>query len=269
VRSPDLEVRVLLSDADVLVDLPILVQSSVRTGGSEVCAAGMSAHVAWALARCAELQPGERVLDPMCGAGVILVEAAMCWPNCSYIGVDIDESQLLCASSNCLLAARSVELLNGDAQHLPFPSDSIDVLICDIPFGRQYSTIEECRNGLYTKLLLEFNRVVKSECGRMVLLSSLEQEPWVLHASGLGKLENEAGEQSGVQPWVCIARRSLMLGFLEAVVLVFKRKDETTSAGLPAPCNRLWWETSGGRNDWASLKVSQRPPMQLARGREI
>eukprot|EP00439_Symbiodinium_sp_Y106_P083576 s515_g23.t2 len=99
VRRPDLEVRILVSDSDILVDLPLLVQS-VPSGGGELCSAGMAAPVAWALARSAELKQGDRVLDPMCGKAVILVEAALSWPNCHYIGVDLDASQLSGARSN-------------------------------------------------------------------------------------------------------------------------------------------------------------------------
>ncbi|CAK0814875.1 unnamed protein product, partial [Prorocentrum cordatum] len=94
VRAPDLEVRVLLGDTDLLVDLPLLYQAAVRVGGGEIVEAGMSQHVAWALARSAELMPGELVLDPMCGRGVTLVEAALSWPSCRYVGVDNDAEQL-------------------------------------------------------------------------------------------------------------------------------------------------------------------------------
>ncbi|CAE8656653.1 unnamed protein product, partial [Polarella glacialis] len=64
----------------------------------------------------------------------------------------------------------------------------------------------------------------------------------------------------------------LKLGFLDAVILVLRRPDEADGKGgpvLPAKSNRLWWETTAGRGDWADLKVSERPPMQLARCREI
>ncbi|CAE7839272.1 Thumpd2 [Symbiodinium necroappetens] len=188
VRRPDLEVRILVSDSDILVDLPLLVQS-IPSGGGELCSAGMAAPVAWALARSAELKQGDRVLDPMCGKAVILVEAALSWPNCHYIGVDLDASQLSGARSNAQLAQATgarLDLLMGDAQRLPLPDRSVDVVICDIPFGRQYGTIEGCRDSLYKAVLKEFDRVVRSDAdGRLILISSLEQEPWVLEAANL------------------------------------------------------------------------------------
>jgi len=271
VRRPDLEVRVLLGDADLLVDLPLLFQSAIRIGGGEIVDAGLSAQVAWALARTANLVAGERVLDPMCGRGVVLVEAVLSWPSCHYIGLDLDPTQLHGAARNAALLhdLPGIDLMHGDALHLPLPDGCIGAIVCDIPFGRQYSSIEECRSGLYNDLLAEFDRVVDKSMGRMVLLSSLEQEAWVLQAAGFPY--NGAAEGSH-RPWVCVARRRLPLGNLDAVILAFGRPDSTHGVSLqpvPEPCDRLWWETSAGRADWSSLKVSARPPMQLARGREI
>eukprot|EP00927_Polykrikos_kofoidii_P022498 TRINITY_DN20973_c0_g1_i1.p1 TRINITY_DN20973_c0_g1~~TRINITY_DN20973_c0_g1_i1.p1 ORF type:complete len:966 (-),score=113.98 TRINITY_DN20973_c0_g1_i1:97-2574(-) len=326
VRQPDLEVRVLLGDADLLVDFPMLFQPAVRVGGGEICDAGMSPHVAWALARSAEPRAGECLLDPMCGRAVILIEAATTWPELHCCGVDLDAQQLLGAERNVALqrscidrgvgggrassggnvhGASIIELLHGDAQRLPFPDGFVDAVVCDIPFGIQYSSIEECRTVLYDAVLRECDRVVKPQTGRMVLLSSLEQEAWVLRAAsclprtdvddasvmraavaaavghGDSTSENRCGGTQASSPWVCVARRKTPLGNLEGVILVFRRPSAVLSAAgtasepyrgqsaLPELSDRLWWETSAGRGDWSSLKVAQRPPMQLTRGREV
>jgi len=280
VRCPDFEVRLLLNDAEVLVDVPLLVQPAVPTGGGQLVEAGLAAPVAWALARSAELKPGERVLDPMCGKGVILIEAALSWPSCKYLGSDLDEEQLSGARRNAQLhmagavGACTIDLCRSDARRLPVPSGSVDALICDIPFGKQYSTVEECRNGLYKDLLLEFDRVVCPVKGRAVLLSSIEQEAWVLYAAGLRALPEGEGTTCktdvGEPKWICVARRELKLGFLEAIILVLHRPTvETRCQKLPDRGGRLWWEGSGGRGEWATLKVRGRPVMRPARGRAI
>ncbi|CAK9054981.1 unnamed protein product [Durusdinium trenchii] len=264
VRRPDMEIRILVSDSDLLLDLPLLVQNFMRIGG-ELSSSGMAAPVAWAMARCAELKPGETVLDPMCGKAVILVEAALSWPLCHYLGVDIDADQLTGANSNAFLAHASgarLDLLQGDACKLPLPDASVDVVICDIPYGRQYGTIEECRDTLYKAILKELDRVIqRGPAGRAILISSLEQEPWVF---------KEAQLESTEAVWRCTARRELKLGFLDASMFVLRRRVPGQQAGeLPELSKRLWWETSAGRGDWASLKVSERPPMQSIRNREI
>eukprot|EP00931_Biecheleriopsis_adriatica_P088251 TRINITY_DN62615_c0_g1_i1.p1 TRINITY_DN62615_c0_g1~~TRINITY_DN62615_c0_g1_i1.p1 ORF type:complete len:247 (-),score=27.73 TRINITY_DN62615_c0_g1_i1:199-870(-) len=157
VRKPDFEVRVLIGDSELLVDIPLLFQGAVKIGGGELCEAGLSAPVAWAMGRTANLIPGDKVLDPMCGKAVILVEGALSWPSCHFIGFEIDSDQVRGGARNVdMLAASSgrVDLFHGDARQLPLPSNSVDAVVCDIPFGRQYSTIEECRNGLYGQSLL-------------------------------------------------------------------------------------------------------------------
>jgi len=272
VKRPDMEIRVLISDMEVLVDIPVLVQAAVPTGGGELREAGMSAPVAWALARSAELKPGEVVLDPMCGKAVTLVEAALSWPSCAYLGIEKDERQLRGALANVqLISGIHTNLLQGDARSLPLPDTSIDVVICDVPFGRQYGTVEECRGGLYTELLQEIDRVVVRPSGRAVLLTSVEQEPWLLNAAGFAVPElglHAPPHAKGT--WICVARRDLQLGFLPAVVVVLQRPDAGLSCtDLPSRNSRLWWESSAGRGEWASLKVGSRPPMQPARQREI
>lgn len=169
------------------------------------------------------------------------------------------------ANSNAFLAAASgarLDLLQGDACRLPLPDASVEVVICDIPFGRQYGTIEGCRDTLYKAILEEFDRVIKpGPEGRAVLISSLEQEPWVI---------KEAKLETTEAAWRCSARRELKLGFLDASIVVLRRRAPGEAiAAVPELSKRLWWETSAGRGDWASLKVSERPPMQITRNREI
>eukprot|EP00913_Durusdinium_trenchii_P007048 g6630.t1 len=206
------------------------------------------------MARCAELKPGETVLDPMCGKAVILVEAALSWPLCHYLGVDIDADQLTGANSNAFLAhasgarldcgsggqeacstVQTKDLLQGDACKLPLPDASVDVVICDIPYGRQYGTIEECRDTLYKAILKELDRVIqRGPAGRAILISSLEQEPWVF---------KEAQLESTEAVWRCTARRELKLGFLDASMFVLRRRVPGQQAGeLPELSKRLSYQ---------------------------
>ena len=39
---------------------------------------GLHPNVAWAMVSAAQIQPGEVVLDPMCGTGMLLTEAPHC-----------------------------------------------------------------------------------------------------------------------------------------------------------------------------------------------
>merc|ERR1711862_447812 len=145
-------------------------------------------------------------------------------------------AQLTGAAQNSRLLAASgsglgrVQLLWGDARRLPMAAGSVDAIICDVPFGRQFLTLEECRNGLYDGIMEEFDRVlVKTPAGRVVLLCSMEQEAWLLKAAGFPP---QGG--GGRMQWRCVARRELRLGPLEAVLIVLRRpQDQQGPHDLP------------------------------------
>ncbi|XP_021495670.1 THUMP domain-containing protein 2 isoform X3 [Meriones unguiculatus] len=78
-RNPNLEIFVHLSDAYSVVGIPLFrVPLASRT---YIQTAGLRSTIAWAMASIAEIKPGALVLDPMCGLGTILVEAAEEWPS--------------------------------------------------------------------------------------------------------------------------------------------------------------------------------------------
>ena len=89
VHEPGMEVELRLSRDELLVFLPAWVQRS-----SYQSSAGLHPCVAWALAKSANIRPGDSVLDPMCGRGVLLCEAALGWRHARYMGCDISLSQL-------------------------------------------------------------------------------------------------------------------------------------------------------------------------------
>lgn len=102
--------------------------------------AGLRSTVAWAMASLAEISAGALVLDPMCGLGTILLEAAKEWPEACYWGADISDSQLEGADGNIRTAGLmdKIELLKASVKALPLPSESFDCVISDIPFGKKF-----------------------------------------------------------------------------------------------------------------------------------
>ncbi len=82
----------------------------------------------WELGR---LQTGERVLDLGCGAGTdTLVAAQMVGPEGRVVGIDMTPEMLAKARAAAAeLGAANVELLEAEAEHLPFPDGSFDVVI--------------------------------------------------------------------------------------------------------------------------------------------
>jgi len=77
------------------------------------------------------LAPGERVLDLGCGAGTdTLVAAQMVGPEGHVTGIDMTPEMLFRARAASLeIGLTNVELVEGEAERLPFPDRSFDVVI--------------------------------------------------------------------------------------------------------------------------------------------
>ncbi|EMP36583.1 THUMP domain-containing protein 2, partial [Chelonia mydas] len=158
-RNPDLELFVHLNDIYSVVGIPVFrlplaTREYIRT-------AGLRSTVAWAMASLAEINAGAFVLDPMCGLGTILLEAAKEWPNVHYLGADINDSQLQGAHENIKAAGLmdKIELLKASVIALPLPSESVDVVISDIPFGKKFKITKD------TKLLQNILREMERHMG--------------------------------------------------------------------------------------------------------
>jgi SAM-dependent methyltransferase len=77
------------------------------------------------------LSLGEHVLDLGCGAGTdTLVAAQMVGPGGSVTGIDMTPEMLAKARASAdQMGAKNVEFVAGEAESLPFPDDSFDVII--------------------------------------------------------------------------------------------------------------------------------------------
>ncbi|KAG8583700.1 hypothetical protein GDO81_008508 [Engystomops pustulosus] len=124
------------------------------------------------MASLAEISTAKHVLDPMCGVGTILVEAAMEWPHATFLGIDKSESQLKYALDNVKKAGvmHSVALLKGSVLDLPVVSESIDIVISDIPFGKKFTCSRDMKE-LLPDIIHQMERVLRIG-GVLVLLLS-------------------------------------------------------------------------------------------------
>ncbi len=124
--------------------------------------------IAAAMLHLAELAPGLRLLDPLCGAGTIVIEAALMGAQAQ--GGDSNPQALEYARANLLASGANATFQQWDAQHLPLDSTSIDCAATNLPFGRQVRTTSEL-TSFYAGCLGELDRVLRP--GRkLVLLTS-------------------------------------------------------------------------------------------------
>ncbi|MFW9906403.1 MAG: DNA methyltransferase [Candidatus Thorarchaeota archaeon] len=89
----------------------------------------------------AAIKPGKWLLDPFCGTGGALIEAAIL--EIRSVGVEINRKIIWGAFQN-LQANKNIrdstDLVFGDAIHLPFRMESISGIVTDPPYGTASST---------------------------------------------------------------------------------------------------------------------------------
>jgi tRNA G10 N-methylase Trm11 len=103
------------------------------------------------------------LLDPCCGSGTILAEAAAVgW---GVAAVDIDSAAVDVALRNVPQAASGV----GDARTLDLPDASVGACVSNLPFGRQFDVEGDATTWL-ADVLGEMARVTRPG-GRVVVLS--------------------------------------------------------------------------------------------------
>jgi 23S rRNA G2445 N2-methylase RlmL len=147
-----------------------------RTYKSEHQPASLRPTIAAAMARLGEIEAGQVVLDPMCGAGTILAEAYSYGRDLGIrpalvFGGDVVHSAVRAAESN-LRRYGPVALARWDAVSLPLSDQCADRIICNPPFGKQLGQQQEIP-GLYRRLVKAFNRVLRDHGLAVLLVSDL------------------------------------------------------------------------------------------------
>lgn len=133
-------------------------------------AASLRPSVAASLVWLTVPEPGDVFLDPMCGAGTILVERGIAAPHRQLLGGDVDAGALSAAAENIGPRHKPRQLARWDARRLPVMSGSVDKVATNPPFGKQLGSHRE-NVGLYTGLFGEIDRVLRPS-GRAVVISS-------------------------------------------------------------------------------------------------
>lgn len=169
-RLADLNLRVFIEHELAYVGLR-LAKSPLHERGYKVVerAGALKPSVAAAMLRLAGVQPGARLLDPCCGSGTIVIEAALA--GCAAQGGDSDPEAVAAARANAQAAGRAVPLEVWDAQALPLAGHSCDAVVTNLPWGRQV-VVDEAIERLYAGVCAESERVLRPG-GQIVVLTSL------------------------------------------------------------------------------------------------
>lgn len=131
--------------------------------------ASLRPSVAAAMVWLTEPQATDLFLDPMCGAGTLLVERGMIERHTLLLGGDASSDALRAAAQNIGPKHKPRQLVEWDAGRLPLPSDSVDKVATNLPFGKKIGSRHE-NVSLYRAFFREVDRVLSSN-GRAVVLS--------------------------------------------------------------------------------------------------
>ncbi|MCP4542346.1 MAG: methyltransferase domain-containing protein [Chloroflexi bacterium] len=133
-------------------------------------AASLRPSVAAAMGWLTEPQAADVFLDPMCGAGTLLVERAIIERHTLLLGGDTDKAALRAAAKNIGPKHKPRQLVEWDAGRLPLISGSVTQVATNLPFGKQIGSWDE-NIHLYRAFFREVDRVLDPK-GRVVVLSS-------------------------------------------------------------------------------------------------
>ncbi|XP_069743746.1 THUMP domain-containing protein 2 isoform X2 [Narcine bancroftii] len=165
-RNPMLEIYVHLNDVHCVVGIPVL--RLPLASRDYIKSAGLRSTVAWAMAYLADIQ------------------------NVYYHGIDNTALQLQRASVNVCFAKleSNIDLTRASVTELPLLTESIDVIICDIPFGKKFKVTQDTK-AMMPNIFKEMVRVLRG-AGTLVLLLSQELsqdiQQWQKPKSKKGKL---------------------------------------------------------------------------------
>jgi tRNA (guanine10-N2)-dimethyltransferase len=151
------------------------------------------------LANIAGVHAGDRVLDPFCGTGGILIEAKLL--GATAIGSDFDPLMVQGSRRNVLKSL----LMLADATQLPFQDHSIDSVVTDLPYGQSVCIKKaDTMDNLYANALEEIARVLKK--GRRAVVVTHKD------ISGIARQHMTVLEQHEQRVHKSLTRRVLVLG---------------------------------------------------------
>jgi tRNA (guanine6-N2)-methyltransferase len=180
----DMEIWLWLSGSELVIGVRLSdATMRHREYKREHLPASLRPTIAAAMSRLSKPTEQDIVLDPLCGAGTLLVERGLLSPFDRIIGGDIQDEAVGMARRNAKAAGVVATLRAWDARALPLDDASVTRILTNLPFGKKIGS-HETNEELYATLIPEFGRVL-APGGLMVSLTS-EDRLWntILHDAG-------------------------------------------------------------------------------------
>lgn len=127
----------------------------------------MQAKLARCMVNLAKVKSGELVVDPFCGTGSMLIEAALM--GCHVLGVDIQRRMARGSLKNLLHFMTTPDgIIIADVRNLPIKR--ADGVVTDPPYGISSTTLKRTTKQLVEELLISVHGMLAK--GRRVCLAS-------------------------------------------------------------------------------------------------
>lgn len=164
-----LNIRIFIDHDTAFVGLRLgLMPLHGRPYKSVERAGALKPPVAAAMLHLAGLTRDSVLLDPCCGSGTVLIEAALM--GARPVGGDIDAPAIQAARANMRNAGVHLRIDQWDARYLPMGDACIDLAVSNLPWGRQIA-VDEALTDLYESICFEIERVLRVG-GRVALLTT-------------------------------------------------------------------------------------------------
>jgi 23S rRNA G2445 N2-methylase RlmL len=171
-RQSDLNLRIFIEHESAVVGMRLASAPLYKRAYKAAHLPGsLKPTVAAAMLFLAQVMPQQRVLDPCCGAGTILIEAATLGATAS--GGDHDAAAVAAALDNANDAGVEIDVQSWDARALPLAGASVHHSVSNLPWGRQVE-VESGLEEFYCATCAELERVVAGD-GYIVLLTNRPQ----------------------------------------------------------------------------------------------
>lgn len=153
-----------------------------RTYRKNTTQASINPALAYAMNQLAGLDENDRILDPCCGTGTILIERLLLKPALC-VGVDIDPRQIENAKENITeakldwqdsgqagMTEDKITLLHGSITEKKFPEGFFTKIISNLPYGLHSGSRE--KNVKLYHFLADISSTWLKKGGKIILLTS-------------------------------------------------------------------------------------------------
>ena len=200
-EKPNIEIRTLITDSNVYVGIKKTeINRSLfeeRKVQNRPFFSPISLHpkLARALVNLSMVKKGDALLDPFCGTGGILIEAALMGIN--IVGSDIEDKMIDgCKKNLDYYKIKNYKLFCSDIGDINNKLSKVDAVVTDLPYGKSTTTKGEEMKKLYKRSFENISKVLKDD-GRAVIglsnkdmislakthLSLIEQHDFRVHNS--------------------------------------------------------------------------------------